>query len=424
MSRLARRIVEIDRARLFDWTCDYPTFLIRKEDALAAEEQQQALFDKKLAIEEAWIRQGIKARRTRNEGRVRALKELRKERQLRREKVGQVAVELHQDAERSGRLVMQTKGLGYRIGERDIVTDLSTTIFRGEKVGIIGPNGCGKTTLLRLLLGQLQPTTGTVRQGTSLDIGYFDQLRAQLDDEQTVIENVVHGQTMLEINGKKRHIIGYLEDFLFSPERSRTLVRFLSGGERNRLLLARLFSQPTNLLILDEPTNDLDAETLELLEQLLVEYPGTILLVSHDRTFLNNVVTQTLVFEGGGVVREYSGGYDDWIRQRDSAAAASVASSKSNETSGTAAPAPENRRSKPKGLSFKEVRELEQLPAQIEAWEAEQERIHALMAAPEFFQQGADAITKSTQEVAALHERLRVAYERWELLEARRIAAE
>lgn len=420
LSRLAQRIIEIDRARLFDWTCNYPTFLERKEAALAAEEQQQALFDKKLAIEEAWIRQGIKARRTRNEGRVRALKELRKQRQDRRSKVGQVSVELHQDAERSGNLVLQTQDLGYSIAGRTIVAGLATTIFRGDKVGIIGPNGCGKTTLLKLLLGQLAPTNGTVRQGTSLQLGYFDQLRAQLNDEETVIENVVHGQTMLEINGKRRHIVGYLEDFLFSPERSRTLVRYLSGGERNRLLLARLFSQPTNVLILDEPTNDLDAETLELLEQLLVEYPGTVLLVSHDRTFLNNVVTQTLVFEGDGIVREYAGGYDDWLRQREATAeASSSAGSKAGSASKPNATAPENRKSRKRGLSFQEQRELERLPQQIETWEAEQTRLHDQMAAPGFYQQGADALAAATRDVAELHEKLARAYERWEALEAR-----
>ncbi len=412
LSRLATRIVEIDRGRLFDWTCDYPTFLQRKDEALAAEDRQQALFDKKLAQEEAWLRQGVKARRTRNEGRVRALEQLRRERQQRREKVGNLQVELHQEAERSGQLVLQTQGLQYQIGDRDIVRSLSTVIMRGDKVGVIGPNGCGKTTLLRLLLGELAPTAGTVRQGTSLEIGYFDQLRAQLDDEQTVIENVAHGQTQLVINGRSRHIIGYLEDFLFSPERSRTLVRFLSGGERNRLLLARLFSKPSNLLVLDEPTNDLDVETLELLENLLGEYPGTVLLVSHDRAFLNNVVTQTLVFEGEGNVKDYAGGYDDWVRQRPTIASAPVESPRKE------APRVTSPTSKPRSLTFKEQRELEQLPRQIEDWEAEQTAMQEAMAAPGFYQQESGLIARAMQQLEELHQRLSVAYQRWEELEA------
>ncbi len=416
LSKLATRIIEIDRGRLFDWTCNYPTFLQRKEEALAAEEQQQALFDKKLALEEAWLRQGVKARRTRNEGRVRALLDLRRERQARRDKVGTVKVELHREAERSGSLVVQAAKLSHEIDRRSILRDFSTTIIRGDKVGIIGPNGCGKTTLLRLLLGQLQPTAGTVRQGTRLEIGYFDQLRAQLDDEESVIENVAHGQTMLEINGKRRHIIGYLEDFLFSPERSKTLVRFLSGGERNRLLLARLFAQPTNLLILDEPTNDLDTETLELLESLLVEYPGTVLLVSHDRAFLNNVVTQTLVFEGDGEVKEYAGGYDDWVSQRANAAAMQTSAAADANSAGGRPSASANRS---RGLNFKEQRELEQLPKQIEAWEAEQAELHERMGAVDFYQQGGAVIAAATHHVEELHQRLVTAYARWAELEAR-----
>ncbi|MDX1966607.1 MAG: ATP-binding cassette domain-containing protein [Planctomycetaceae bacterium] len=416
LSKLATRIIEIDRGRLFDWTCNYPTFLQRKEDALAAEEQQQALFDKKLAQEEAWLRQGVKARRTRNEGRVRALLDLRRERQARRDKVGSVKVELHREAERSGSLVVQATKLTYQIEQRTILRDLTTTIVRGDKVGVIGPNGCGKTTLLRLLLGQLQPTSGTVRLGTRLETGYFDQLRAQLDDEESVIENVAHGQTMLEINGKRRHIIGYLEDFLFSPERSKTLVRFLSGGERNRLLLARLFAQPTNLLVLDEPTNDLDTETLELLESLLVEYPGTVLLVSHDRAFLNNVVTQTLVYEDDGVVKEYAGGYDDWLSQRASAAAQQSSAAADANPSVSRSSTPLNRS---RGLSFKEQRELEQLPKQIESWEAEQATLHERMATVDFYQQGCAVIAAATQQVEELHQQLLKAYARWEELEAR-----
>ncbi|HUQ68730.1 MAG TPA: ATP-binding cassette domain-containing protein, partial [Planctomycetaceae bacterium] len=296
---------------------------------------------------------------------------------------------------------------------RPIVRGLSTTDMRGDKVGVIGPNGCGKTTLLRLLLGELSPTTGTVRHGTGLEIGYFDQLRAQLDDEQSVIDNVAHGQDQLLINGRSRHIIGYLEDFLFTPERARTLVRFLSGGERNRLLLARLFSRPSNLLVLDEPTNDLDVETLELLESLLGDYAGTVLLVSHDRAFLNNIVTQTLVFERDGVVKEYAGGYDDWLLQRSPAASSPAVAQKKTASVPTPAAVMKTRT-----LNYKEQRELEQLPRQIEEWEAEQDAIHQAMATPGYYQQDSAAIARTTQQLDELHQRLAAAYERWQALEA------
>lgn len=416
LQKLATRIIELDLGKLYDWTCNYATFLTRKEDALAAEEQQQALFDKKLAREEVWIRTGIKARRTRNEGRVRALKELRAQHQARRKRLGTAQVELHEDVERGGTKVVQATQLSYEIGGRTILRNFETTIFRGDKIGVIGPNGCGKTTLLRLLLGELTPTAGNVKHGTNLEIAYFDQLRAQLDDEQTVIENVAHGQDMLLINGKRRHIIGYLEDFLFTPERSKTLVRFLSGGERNRLLLARLFSTPSNVLVLDEPTNDLDTETLELLESLVVDYSGTVLVVSHDRTFLNNVITSSLVFEGGGVVKEYAGGYDDWQLQK--AASISVVESTARPKSAVE-PRPAVAPSRPK-LSFKEQRELEELPRKIEAWEAEQAELHAHMATPAFYQQDGAAITAVNTKLARLDESLTAAYARWEELESRR----
>ena len=314
LQKLATRILEIDRGRLFDWSCDYDTFLLRKADALAAEEKQNALFDKRLAEEEVWIRQGIKARRTRNEGRVRALEQMRKLRSERQSAVGKVQLEI-QEGQRSGMLVASADAIGFAYGENQIFRDFSTNIMRGDKIGIIGPNGAGKTTLLRVLLGQLPPQSGTVRLGTNLQIAYFDQLRQQLDEERSVQDNVGDGYETVEINGRPRHVIGYLQDFLFSPERARTPVRFLSGGERNRVLLAKLFAKPANVIVLDEPTNDLDAETLELLEERLVQFEGTVLLVSHDRTFLNNVVTSTIVFEDGGV-REYVGGYDDWLRQR------------------------------------------------------------------------------------------------------------
>lgn len=417
LQRLATRMVEIDRGRLLDWTCDYRTFLERKEAALLVEEQQQAQFDRKLAQEEAWLRQGVKARRTRNEGRVQALLQLRRERQARREKVGTVKVEMHEDAVRSGTLVVQATKLTYEIGGRTILRDFSTTIFRGDKVGVIGPNGCGKTTLLRILLGQLPPTSGTIRLGTNLEVGYFDQLRAQLDEEQSVMENVAHGQEMLMINGRRRHIVGYLEDFLFSPERSKTLVRFLSGGERNRLLLARLFSRPSNVLVLDEPTNDLDAETLELLENLLVDYSGTILLVSHDRAFLNNVTTQTLVFEGDGIVREYAGGYEDWKRQRAEQETNDIPAGVRKAALSPKA-APRMPKSRPRSLNHQEQRELQQLPGQIEAWEVEQDVLHQQMSSPEFYQQSGTTIAEFNQKLEALHNQLTAAYARWETLES------
>jgi ABC transport system ATP-binding/permease protein len=318
LDRIATRIIELDRGRLVSHACDYKTYLQRREAELAIEVEQQRNFDKKLSQEEAWIRQGIKARRTRNEGRVRALQELRAVVRRRRAKIGQVRLEL-QEAERSGKTVIRAEGLNYRYGATPIVADFSTTIMRGDKIGIVGPNGAGKTTLIRLLLNTLAPDSGTVRHGTHLQAAYFDQLRSQLDDQKTVVQNIAADNDFIVFNDRKRHVIGYLQDFLFSPERCRTPVHVLSGGERNRLMLAKLFTQPANLLVLDEPTNDLDAETLELLEELLLAYDGTLLLVSHDRTFLNHVVTSTMVFEGQGRVTEYAGGYDDWLLQRPQA---------------------------------------------------------------------------------------------------------
>ena len=421
LQRLARRIVELDRGRLFDWPCDYATFLVRKEATLAAEEQQQALFDKKLALEEVWIRKGIKARNVRNQGRVRALKKLREERAARRERIGSVKVEL-QEAERSGSLVADAKKVCYSVptdaGERTIIRDLTTTVMRGDKVGIIGPNGCGKTTLLRLLLGELTPQSGNIRLGTKIEVAYFDQLREQLDETKTLQQNVSDTDKLL-INGQQRHIIGYMEDFLFTPDRSRSPARHLSGGERNRLLLARLFSKPSNVLVLDEPTNDLDAETLELLESLIVEYPGTVLLVSHDRAFLNEVATHTLVFEGDGAVKEYAGGYDDWINQKQAGEtarreeqAAVAAASKTDQSAATKPAA------RPRKLSFKEQRELEQLPKQIDALEVEQRALHAAMAEPSFYQQDGAAIAKARQRLEVLEQELAVTFDRWQSLEA------
>jgi len=422
LQRLATRIVELDRGRLYDWTCDYATFLVRKQDALLVEEQQQALFDKKLAQEEAWIRRGVKARCVRNAGRVEALKRLRAERAARRERQGNVQLELH-EADRSGALVIEARNVTYSYDSgRPIVRELTTTIMRGDKVGIIGPNGAGKTTLLRLLLGELQPTSGTIRLGTNREVAYFDQLRAQLDETRSVQENVAAGQNELLINGRKRHIISYLEDFLFSPERSRSLVQYLSGGERNRLLLARLFSRPSNVLVLDEPTNDLDAETLDLLENLLVEYTGTVLLVSHDRAFLNEVVTNTLVFEGQGSVRDYAGGYDDWIAQRArNAARPAPATAADRPTPQPAADRPVKTPSteKLRRLSYKEQKELAELPARIEQMETEQTELQTAMMQPGFYQNDRDQIARSTQRLEQLHAELAAAFARWELLEAR-----
>jgi len=409
LRRLATRIVEVERARLFDWSCDYDTFVARKEAALDAEARQEALFDKRLAEEEVWIRQGIKARRTRNEGRVRALEQMRRDRMARREKTGNVRLQL-QDAERTGNLVIDARGVFHRFGEREVLHDVNATIFRGDKIGILGPNGSGKTTLLRILLGELTPDRGTVRHGTSLQVAYFDQLRAQLDEDKSAAENVADGNDTVVINGKPRHVLGYLHDFLFSSERSRSLVKYLSGGERNRLLLARLFTRPANVLVLDEPTNDLDAETLELLEALLVEFSGTLLLVSHDRTFLNNVVTSTLVFEGEGRVNEYAGGYDDWVRQRSAAESAEPAPARK------AAPA-RAPREKPRKRSYKDERELESLPRLIETLEAEQSQLHEKLAQPAFYQQAGPEVGNVTRRLEELNEQLQAAYARWESLE-------
>jgi ATP-binding cassette subfamily F protein uup len=413
LRKLATRILEIDRGRLFDWSCDYDTFLSRKEAALAAEEKQNALFDKKLAEEEVWIRTGIKARRTRNEGRVRALEQLRRVRGERRSATGKVQLAI-QEGERSGMLVAEAEEVSFSYAERPIVRDFSTSIMRGDKIGIIGPNGAGKTTLLRVLLGLLAPQTGSVRLGTNLQIAYFDQLRQQLDDEASVQENVGDGYDTVKTAGGSRHIIGYLRDFLFSPDRARTLVRFLSGGERNRVLLARLFAKTANVIVLDEPTNDLDTETLELLEERLVQFEGTVLLVSHDRAFLNNVVTSTIVFEDGGI-REYVGGYDDWLRQRKP-------SSTRNVSDGSAARAPTRSASEgsavgQRRLTFKERKELESLPATIEECEAEIDVLHREMAAPDFYQLPGERIAQETARLKLLEEQLAAAYARWEELE-------
>ncbi|WP_437202975.1 ATP-binding cassette domain-containing protein [Planctomicrobium sp. SH664] len=414
LQSLATRILEIDRGKLFDWTCDYETFLKRKQAQLDAEEKQNALFDKRLAEEEVWIRQGIKARRTRNEGRVRALKAMREERSQRRNKIGNVRMQAG-EADRSGHLVMEAKGVGFSYGDRLILQNFSTIITRGDKVGIIGPNGAGKSTLLKLILGTHQPTSGSIRHGTNLQVIYFDQLREQIDEEKTVVENVGEGQETLQIQGQSRHIYGYLQDFLFSPERARRPARYLSGGERNRMLLARIFKRPSNVMVLDEPTNDLDAETLELLEELISSYAGTVLLVSHDRTFLNNLVTSTIVLSGDGTVREYDGGYDDYIRQRDAAAKSESPTPAVTAKPATAAPptAPKNK------LSFKERKELEQLPERIEELENESSQIHEKMASPTFFKQPPREIALVNQRLEEITANLQKLYARWEDLAAR-----
>lgn len=416
LRKLATRILEVDRGRLFDWSCDYDTFLTRKEAALAAEEKQNALFDKKLAEEEVWIRTGVKARRTRNEGRVRALKALRNVRSERQEQTGKVQLVI-QESQRSGALVCDTEDVTFAYGDKTVFRDFSTTIMRGDKIGIIGPNGAGKTTLLRVLLGQLPAQAGKVRLGTNLQIAYFDQLRHQLREDETVAQNVGDGYDTIRWEGGSRHIIGYLQDFLFSPDRSRTLVKFLSGGERNRVLLAKLFTKPANVIVLDEPTNDLDAETLELLEERLVEFSGTVLLVSHDREFLNNVVGSTIVFEDGNV-KEYVGGYDDWQRQRANRLAAEAARNAPKQVTETKSAATSASSNSKRKLSYKEQKELDGLPALIETLESQIADMHTIMAAPEFYKRPGEQIAAEQAKLSDLEGKLANAFVRWEQLEA------
>jgi len=412
LQRLATRILELDRGQLTSWPGDYNRFLEQKAALLAAEARQNAKFDKKLAQEEQWIRQGIKARRTRNEGRVRALRQLREERRQRREVAGSARLVQNQ-AEQSGKLVIEAEQVNYAWQATPVLKDFSVRILRGDRVGLIGPNGSGKTTLLNILLGRLTPDSGRVRLGTKLEIAYFDQLRAQLDPEQTLLDSVAEGRETITISGKPRHVISYLGDFLFSPERTRSPVKALSGGERNRLLLARLFSQPSNVLVMDEPTNDLDVETLELLEELLMDYDGTLLLVSHDRAFLDNVVTSCLVFEGAGRVREYVGGYSDWQRQRPEPAV-KPAETKSVPAKSAKPRTPTNK------LSYKDQRELAQLPERIEALETEQSELQTLAADPAFYQREAAEVAQTMERLKALEQELEAVYLRWEELENRR----
>jgi ABC transport system ATP-binding/permease protein len=412
---LATRILELDRGELTSWPGDYEQFLLHREERRHAESQARALFDKKLAQEEVWIRKGIEARRTRDMGRVKRLVEMRRAFAERRNAPGQARM-LVQEAERSGKLVAQAENVSFSYAGRALIRGLSTTVLRGDKIGVIGPNGAGKTTLLNLLLGRLSPQSGTLKLGSKLEVAYFDQLRAQLNESATVAENVAAGRDHVEINGARKHIISYLQDFLFTPDRARSPVRALSGGERNRLLLARLFSQPSNLLVLDEPTNDLDVETLELLEELILDYSGTVLLVSHDRAFLNAVATRSLVFEGGGRVRDVAGGYDDWLRESRAAEGATPA-----PTPGAPAPRPAQAVLAPPGrLSNAEKRELDKLPAQIEALESEQAEWGRRMAEPAFFAQDPGEIARAQQRLRQIETELAGAYQRWEQLEAQR----
>jgi ATP-binding cassette subfamily F protein uup len=423
LQRLATRIVELDRGRLFDWNCSYATFLERKEAMLSAEAEQNILFDKKLAQEEVWIRKGIEARRTRNEGRVRALKRLREQRLERRERPGKVRMQI-QAEKRSGKLVIEAENVSYAFGDQPVVSDFTTTIQRGDKVGIIGLNGSGKTTLLRLLLGELPPQAGIVEHGTNLEVAYFDQLRAQLDDSKSILDNVGQGRDAVTVNGRTRNLVGYLEDFLFTRDRVQAPISALSGGERNRLLLARLFAQPANLLVMDEPTNDLDIETLEILEDLLLDYEGTLLLVSHDRAFLNNIVTSTLALDGSGQVIETVGGYDDWLGQNESAKPESKprrpVTGQGNDSRPSSEPS--------KKLSYKEQRALEsqkrelaELPKRIEKLETDIHALTAEMATPVFYQQDSAEITRGVNQLKEMQDELAQAYHRWEELEKLRI---
>ncbi len=412
LQRLATRIVEIDRGRLLSFPCDYGTYLERRQALLEAQEKQWQEFDKKLAREETWVRQGIKARRTRNEGRVRALVQMRRERAHRQEQTGNVRLTI-QEAERSGRFVVEAEKIHFAFGDHKIVEGFSTAILRGDKVGIIGPNGSGKTTLLKILLGELEPQQGRIRLGTGIRIAYFDQLRAQLDENRTLKDNLSDGNDMIVVGGASRHVMGYLQDFLFPPDRILSPVSSLSGGERNRLLLAKLFILPSNVLVLDEPTNDLDTETLELLEDRLLEYGGTILMVSHDRAFLNNVVTSTIVFEGKGRLQEYVGGYDDWLRQRTEQDEPLKAAPKEQKQKKDKPPKEKQK------LSYKETRELAELPLQIEALEQEKERLLETLNSPAFYvNRDAYEIKAASDRLKALEEELDGAYGRWDELES------
>jgi ATP-binding cassette subfamily F protein uup len=413
LQRLATRIVEIDRGKLTSWPGDYDNFLRRKEKALEDEAVAEEKFDKKLAEEEAWVRQGIKARRTRNEGRVRSLMKMREEREARLAKEGTARIHI-EESEQSGRKVIRARNVSYSYGDEEVIRDFSIKIMRGDRIGLIGNNGVGKTTLLRLLLGELEPQSGTLKMGTGLQVGYFDQLRQALDLEKSVAYNVGEGRTYIKINGKDRHVVGYLTGFLFSPKRAMTPVKALSGGERNRVILAKLFTRPANLLVLDEPTNDLDIETLEVLEQKLCEFSGTLIVVSHDRDFLDNVVTSTVVFEEDGKVQEYVGGYSDWARRGHELAV----TDNPYETERRRQEAAERKKSrKPTKLSYKDQRELDSLPVEIERLEKSIAALQAQIAAPDFYAQEAERVQQKLRELSDAEEQLEQRIERWGELE-------
>jgi ATP-binding cassette subfamily F protein uup len=412
LKKIANRIMELDRGRLFSYDCDYAAYIKRRRAALEVEETQNGLFDKKLSREEAWIRKGIKARRTRNEGRVKNLEKMRTAYRNRRRKIGDIRLQV-QEAERTGRLVIEAANVSFSYGDIPIVQDFTTVIMRGDKVGIMGPNGAGKTTLLQILLKTASPESGSVRHGTNLQAAYFDQLRADLDEQKTVRENIAAGNDFIVFNGQKRHVVSYLQDFLFSPQRCSMPVRVLSGGEKNRLMLARLFTKPANVLVLDEPTNDLDVETLELLEELLVEYSGTLLLVSHDRDFLNNVVTSTIVFEGSGRLVEYPGGYDDWLSQRRQV---DVKRPPGKNGPKQVRPKPAARPSQK--LGYMQIREMQELPQKIEALESEQNELFATLSDPLFYKKEKDEIAGVKSQLDRVEREIESAYRRWEELEA------
>ncbi len=428
LRNMATRIIELDRGRLISFPGNYDSFLQRKEEMLEAESAENTRFDKKLAQEEVWIRKGIKARRTRNEGRVRALEKMRRERAQRRNQQGNVNISMDSN-NKSGKVVVEAKNISFSYSnntENEIFSHFSTTIQRGDKVALLGPNGVGKTTLLKILLGQLEPTSGTIKLGTNIELAYFDQLRDQLDLEKTVRDNLAHGSDQITINGNTKHVISYLQDFLFTPDRIHSPVKTLSGGERNRLLLAKLFTRPTNVLVMDEPTNDLDIETLELLEELLLDYTGTLLLVSHDRSFVNNIVTSTIAFEGDGKLEEYVGGYDDWMKQKKNSSTSNFAANttkNNNQTAQEKARPKEPKNSKPdkpqgnKKLTYKERLELEKLPQSIEKLETEIEAIHTVMNSADFYKKSQEKIAKIQDKLAEYEKELAQHYQRWEALE-------